>query len=110
MAFRKLDMKAVKESLDYRSEKGHDSFVAEMKRLQLAVFMACGGGFLGRMAAEQPGDFYIDMRCSKLPYKARQIEQAVQVLCLYAEMAGFRTKGDTDLPKDYADFHAAGLL
>jgi len=52
--------------------------------MQIAVYVMCGGGFLGRMAAEQPADFYIDSRCGRLPYGRREIMQAVQVLVIAA--------------------------
>jgi len=35
--------------------------------MQVAVYVMCGGGFLGRFAAEKPMDFYIDDRVGCLP-------------------------------------------
>ena len=48
--------------------------------MQVAVYVMCGGGFLGRFAAEQPMDFYIDDRVGCLPYSREEIYQAVETL------------------------------
>ncbi len=48
--------------------------------MQTAVYVMCGGGFLGRFAAEQPMDFYIDDRVGVLPYSREEIYQAVETL------------------------------
>ena len=48
--------------------------------MQTAVYVMCGGGFLGRFAAEQPMDFYIDDRVGCLPYSREEIYQAVEIL------------------------------
>ena len=56
--------------------------------LQVAVYVMCGTGFLGRFAAEQPGDFYIDDRVGKRPYPKREIYQAVRCLSILAEENG----------------------
>lgn len=82
---KKLDNQAVLDT--FKGEEAY--FGAEtIPAMQVAVYVMCGGGFLGRMAAEQPADFYIDTRCGKLPYKAREIEQAVQVLVIAAGAHG----------------------
>ena len=56
----------------------------EVPHLQNAVFVMCGGGFLGDFAATQPADFYIDSRCGRLPYGRRAIMQAVEILATIA--------------------------
>jgi hypothetical protein len=48
--------------------------------MQVAVYVMCGGGFLGRFAAEQPMDFYIDDRVGHLGYSREEIYQAVETL------------------------------
>lgn len=48
--------------------------------MQVTVYVMCGGGFLGRFAAEQPMDFYIDDRVGGLPYSKEKIYQAVETL------------------------------
>lgn len=73
---------------------------------QVLVYTMCGGGFLGRFAAQQPGDFYIDMRVGGLPYSKRQIEQAVKVLATIAKLAGLDPKNLPSMPK----IHNSGIF
>lgn len=75
---KKLDMEIVKTNANYWKKK-------DIPAMQIAVYVMCGGGMLGRMAAEQPADFYIDDRVGRLPYPKREIEQAVQVLATIAK-------------------------
>lgn len=56
--------------------------------MQVAVYVMCGGGFLGRAAAERPGDFYIDDRVSGLPYNRTKIRRAVEALAVAAKASG----------------------
>jgi hypothetical protein len=65
----------------------------EIVKLQTALDVMCGGGMLGRFAQCQPGEFYIDQRCGKLPGTRKQIENAVAVLCAYAVAAGYDIHG-----------------
>jgi len=51
----------------------------EVPTLQVAVYVMCGGGFIGQSAAEQPVGFYIDDRC-KVPYSRTAIYKAVKRL------------------------------
>jgi hypothetical protein len=76
----------------------------EMVRLQNAVYIMCGGGRLGRFAAEQPLDFYIDPRVCKLPYGRKDITKAVDVLKIYVAILG-----KDAIKSDYADFHNCGI-
>ena len=55
---------------------------------QVAVYVMCGGGFLGQFAAEQPADFYIDERVGRLPYGRADICRAVATLSRIAEARG----------------------
>ncbi len=73
---------------------------------QVAVYVMCGGGFLGSAAAHRPADFYIDDRCGKLPYPRREIEQAVKCLAVIAEAAGMNSH---KLP-EMARFHNCGIF
>jgi hypothetical protein len=66
----------------------------------------CGGGFLGKFAAEQPADFYVDSRVGSLPYPVEQIEQAVRALRAIAEGAGLNPHAMPPL----LPFHAAGVF
>ena len=63
-------------------------YADQIPHLQTAVFVMCGGGMLGRMAAEQPADFYIDSRVGRLPYPKKSIIQAVNVLSVIASAMG----------------------
>jgi hypothetical protein len=65
----------------------------EIIKLQTALDVLCGGGMLGRFAQCQPGEFYIDSRCGKLPGTRKQIVNAVAVLCAYAVAAGYDITG-----------------
>lgn len=101
---RKLDNQAV---LDSFKGEGTGYWGAEtIPHMQVAVYVMCGGGFLGRMAAEQPADFYIDSRCGKLPYKTREIEQAVQVLIIAAGAHGLDPHNMPEMPR----FHNMGVF
>jgi len=60
----------------------------DIARMQTTVYTMCGGGLLGRLAAEQPADFYIDDRCGRLPFSRRTIENAVAILARCATLAG----------------------
>jgi len=52
--------------------------------LQVAIFVAVGGGMLGHMYAEQPADAYIDMRVGKRPYGKQDTEKIRKELCAVA--------------------------
>ena len=52
--------------------------------LQIIVCVMCGGGLLGRLAAEQPADFYIDSRVGRLPFSKRDIRKTVEALAALA--------------------------
>lgn len=101
---RKLDNQAVLETFN---GEGTGYFGAKtIPAMQVAVYVMCGGGFLGRMAAEQPADFYVDARCGKLPFKVREIEQAVQVLVIAAGAHGLDPHNMPAMPR----FHNMGVF
>lgn len=75
-----------------------------LKAHQVAVYVMCGGGFLGRFAATQPANFYIDPRAGRLPYPRREIEQAVACLAADAEAAGL----DPHRLPEFPHFHNCG--
>jgi hypothetical protein len=68
----------------------------DLKSLQIEVYVMCGGGLLGDFAMTQPADFYIGARIGKLPYRKRDIIQAVEVLKGMAIKLG---KNPHDLPR-----------
>lgn len=74
--------------------------------MQIALFVMCGGGLIGHMAAEQPEDFYIDDRLSKRPYARKDIYQAVATLITLARVNGIDTKKMPEMPR----FHNMGVF
>jgi len=99
----KLDMSQVVKSAQ---DKPLTELGDELAALQVAVYVMCGGGMLGAMAAEQPADFYIDSRCGRLPYPRREIMQAVECLATLAKAAG---KDPHRLPQA-PHFHCCGVF
>jgi len=97
-------------NLDVVAQSERQAVAADRAReigpLQVAVFVMAGGGFLGRMAAEQPADFYIDDRCEDLRYEAEEIEQAVEVLRITAQAQGLDPHKMPAMP----EFHACGIF
>ena len=65
---------------------------------QVAVYVMCGGGFLGSFAAEQPADFYIDDRVGRLPYGRTDIYRAVETLSKIAKARGFNPHNLPPMP------------
>ena len=100
MSVRKLDMEHVKESLAYYFKD------SDIGALQVAIYVACGGGFIGKMNAEQPGQAYIDGRAAKRPYSLRQIENMRRVLVAMAEQRGL----DPDNLPEMPNFHNCGVF
>jgi len=70
----------------------------DLSALQVEVYVMCGGGMLGKFAATQPSDFYIDARVGRLPFSRRDICQAVEVLKGVAIKLG---KDPHSLPKPH---------
>ena len=98
----KLDMDAVAESHKHYGWGDGDN----LKAHQTAVFVMCGGGFLGESAAKQPADFYIDPRVGTLPFPKRKILQAVKCLAVLATAAGHNPHNLPDFPR----FHNCGIF
>ncbi len=94
---RKLDQEKVKES-GWKSDT--------IPLMQVAIYTMCGGGFLGRFAAEQPADFFIDDRVGRLPYKKEEIYQAVEILKTIAESNGIDPHKMPPMPS----FHNMGVF
>lgn len=61
MKIRKLDSERLIEAFNDHKEW-------KIENLQIAIYVACGGGIIGRMYAERPASAYIDMRVGRLPY------------------------------------------
>lgn len=77
-----------------------------IRALQVAVYVMCGGGMIGKFAAEQPADFYIDQRVGRLNYPTRKIYQAVTVLRACAVAAGLDPRRMPPMP----DFHSCWVF
>lgn len=101
MEIRKLDLDEVRDSLRGPLWEGRD-----IGPLQVAVYVMVGGGMLGRMAAQQPADFYLDARVSRRPYSTKAILNAVEVLAAMAEEKGLNPHNLPAVPQ----FHACGVF
>jgi len=73
---------------------------------QVAVYVMCGGGHLGRWAAENPSDFYIDHRIGRLPYGREEVLRAVATLARIAQANGFNPNELPCMPL----LHSFGIL
>lgn len=73
---------------------------------QVMVYVMAGGGFVGRLAAEQPADFYVDDRASRRPYPLGSLYQAVNVLQAMAEALGLNPHNLPAMP----NIHASGIF
>lgn len=106
MQVRKLDFDVVRSSIKNRVSESPQHAMRELQDLQISIYTMCGGGFLGKSAASQPKDFYIDLRVGKLPYSKKAILQAVKVLSIYAEELGL----DPNRLDFHSGFHACGIF
>ena len=77
-----------------------------IKSMQTAIFIMCGGGHLGKFAAEQPAKFYIDDRVSRLPYPKKAIYQAVETLATIARANNLDPEHLPEMPR----FHNMGIF
>jgi len=89
-----------------KENRRHYATKETVAAMQVIVYVMCGGSLLGRFAAEQPKDFYIDDRCSRLPYPKRAIYQAVKALVQEAECVGIDPRNMPRIP----DFHNCGVF
>ena len=105
---RKPNMVEVEKNLVERLQsQGRERVMAQFKQLQTAVYVMCGGGFLGSSAARQPHGFYIDSRVGRLPYSKTKIMQAVVVLQLYIKVLRLNPN---ELPDFFMDAHNCGVF
>ena len=87
--------------------------IRHLLQLQVTAYTMCGGGLLGRLAAEQPKDFYIDPRVGRLPYAKRDIFQTVAVIIAYCEVLGVDPKnvrGIAPPGETFFDAHNCGIF
>ena len=94
---RTLNMDAVREGLKFRP-------TSELGTLQTAIYVAAGGGFVGKMYAENPADAYVDDRVST-PYSENQLENMRLVLVEFAKDKGL----DPHKLPAMLDFHHCGI-
>jgi hypothetical protein len=73
---------------------------------QVAIFVLCGGGHLGRWAAENPADFYLADRVGRLPYGLEDIRRAVATLTKIAQTQGLNPHDLPVMPL----LHSFGIL
>ena len=99
----KIDLlKLDQEKIAQDAERWKDS----IGNLQIVVYVMCGGGMIGRSAAEQPANFYIDTRVSARPYPTKAIYQAVETLVTLAKANGLDPYNMPPMP----DFHSCGVF
>lgn len=79
---------------------------ADIAVLQTAIYVACGGGWLGNLYANQPADAYMDASVGKLPYSRRAIENIKIVLIAMAEAKGLDPCNLPKMPR----FHSCGVF
>lgn len=74
--------------------------------LQTAIYVACGGGWIGEMHANRPAEAYIDSRVGRLPYSRSEIENMKLVLIAMAEAKGLDPSNLPEMPR----FHNCGVF
>lgn len=80
------------EAVKHLAERG------DFGAMQAAVYVMAGGGLVGRSAAEQPADFYIDDRVSRRPYPIKVIHNAVKTLERIAVAKGLDPRRLPEMP------------
>jgi hypothetical protein len=94
------------QKLDQSKVAGSGWKAETIPSMQVAIFVMCGGGALGRFAAEQPRAFYIDDRAGRLPYPRTAIYQAVETLVTIATVNGLDPHHLPPMPQ----FHNMGTF
>jgi len=75
-----------------------DMTLENFQALQIAAYVMTGGGFLGKLYAEQPGYAYLDSRVGRLPYSKTEIENVRQVLVAACHALGFDPNNAPAMP------------
>jgi len=70
-----------------------------LRSLQVAAFVAIGGGFLGQSLAERPASFYLDTRCGRLPLGRRALAAIRKTLIATAEAQGLNPNNLPKMPR-----------
>jgi len=85
---------------------GKKAVVSQMMAMQVAIYVAAGGGMIGRLFAEQPADAYVDDRASRRPYTLKALGNMRIALIAYAAVLGLDPHRMPPMP----DFHSAGVF
>ena len=102
----KLDMDQVRRNLAAAYEENPAQHMERLRAQQVAVYVMCGGGMIGRQHAERPLSAYIDARVAKRPYSRKAIDNATRVLAVMAEVAGINADSLPPMP----DLHNSGIF
>jgi len=78
----------------------------ELETLQVVVYVAAGGGMIGRMYAEQPSIAYVDIRAGQRPYPVKVLENMVVVMMVLAKLL----KLDPQMLPPMPAFHNCGVF
>jgi hypothetical protein len=90
----------MKVRLDIHQVQASDLFYEmELGNLQVAIYMACGGGWLGNIYAHSPGIATIDSSYGRLPYKRKEIEKMRLVLVAKAKHLNLDPNSLPKMPK-----------
>ena len=95
-----MDYEQVKESIECAGDRW------QIGTLQVAIFVAVGGGLIGNMFARNPKHAYIDSRVDKRPYNRKDIERMRLTLVAMAEVKGLDPSCLPPIP----EFHNCGVF
>ncbi len=95
----KLDANLIRDSFN-----NHPDW--DIGALQVAAYVAAGGGLIGKMYAERPADAYRDIRAGRAPYGNRALENIRLTLCCMAEARGLDPHNLPSMPQ----FHNCGVF
>lgn len=84
----------------------------QIEGLQLVIGALGGFGMVAGLGMRQPGDFYIDGRCSFGRDAANGMFNAVALLCAFAEASGYSIHGSSGpgKPLPQTDLDYAGWI
>ena len=104
----KMEVFTISQSDTLRRYEGwkRKQLMDELRYLQVAVFVAAGGGMIGLMYAEQPLHAYRDTRAGRAPYGSKATENIRQVLIVVAELLKLDPSALPPMPS----FHNCGVF
>ena len=70
-----------------------------LENIQIAIYVATGGGTIGSMYAHQPLVAYRDTRAGRSSYKDQDIERLRRWLILAAEVRGLDPRSLPEMPR-----------